>query len=221
MGLGNLLRQVGLERDAAAHYRRAMDLEPLGPTALRTLMVHLLYTGQSADAYVRLRRSWQTWPETFPWQRFETAALVGNPAEALAMISGPDPEIVLVMGTLSTDEQWRLFLEARIDPSSARIEAATRSIMSAVPANDDIRRTEFIEHLVILGRLDEAYALAMQLPPISNATGRSWFANYMAPFRRDPRFLAFARQQGLYAIWAHTDRWPDFCSTEKLPYRCR
>jgi hypothetical protein len=39
--------------------------------------------------------------------------------------------------------------------------------------------------------------------------------------RADPRFMPLMRDIGLLEYWRNTDRWPDFCENEDLPYDCR
>ena len=44
---------------------------------------------------------------------------------------------------------------------------------------------------------------------------------YMRSVRADPRFMPFAASLGLIDYWLESDRWPDFCASEKLPYDCK
>jgi hypothetical protein len=46
----------------------------------------------------------------------------------------------------------------------------------------------------------------MAMPSVVEEWGFIWFRDYMAPFRADPRFLDFARRQGLYDIWVRSKR---------------
>ncbi|HUL64632.1 MAG TPA: toll/interleukin-1 receptor domain-containing protein [Burkholderiaceae bacterium] len=47
------------------------------------------------------------------------------------------------------------------------------------------------------------------------------FMPHMRNVRADPRFMPLAARIGLVDYWLDTDQWPDFCTTEKLPYDCK
>ncbi len=44
---------------------------------------------------------------------------------------------------------------------------------------------------------------------------------HMRIVRADPRFMPLAVRLGLADYWLDTDQWPDFCTTDKLPYDCK
>ena len=50
---------------------------------------------------------------------------------------------------------------------------------------------------------------------------RYLFLPFMRDVRADSRFMPLAARIGLVDYWLETDKWPDFCVTEKLPYDCK
>lgn len=219
-GLMVKLGDVGINHEAASLGERAAALDPFAPIGTSNLAEFEAYSGRLAEAQRLLDQAKRYWPDEFytSWLRFEVAARVGDPAQALAMLDNFDnnPGYKPPRADL-----WRLFLQARREPSPAHVEQAARTFLTAAPALDTQGKIEMVQHLVQLGKRDEAYAISMAMPSVVEEWGFIWFRDYMAPFRADPRFLDFARRQGLYDIWVRSKRWPDFCDTDKLPYRCR
>jgi hypothetical protein len=97
---------------------------------------------------------------------------------------------------------------------------ASRRLLQLAQGADPSETIELIQDLAMLGRTDEAYALALRLPPVSGVFADVWFRNYLAPFRRDPRFPTLMKSRRVAAIWRESRLMPDFCSEEALPYRC-
>jgi tetratricopeptide (TPR) repeat protein len=212
------LANVGLTRDSIAHAERAAALDPFAPVGAKDLAESYAYNDRRSDAQRVLDQADRFWPDEFYTgrARFEIAARAGNAIGAKAMLDDPsrNPGYRPFRADL-----WRLFIEARIAPSN--IDRAARAMLAAEPRLSVQGRIEIVQHLVQLGRVDDAFAVAMRIPPVSADWGAAWFRDYMAPFRADPRFLRFAAQQGLLGLWARIRRWPDFCREPALPYPCR
>jgi hypothetical protein len=43
------------------------------------------------------------------------------------------------------------------------------------------------------------------------------FKPEFAPLRADPRFIALTERIGLMDYWRHTQKYPEFCSSERVP----
>ena len=213
------LGNVGRTRESIEHAERASALDPFAPVYASNLAEIYAYNGRVSDADRLLEQANQYWPDEYytSWTRFEVAARVGDATQAKAMLEDParNPGYRPQYAGL-----WRRFLDARIDRSPATIDQAARAMLAAEPQLSVHGRIEILQHLVQLGKIDDAFAVAMRIPPVSPEWGFLWFRDYMAPFRADPRFLPFAAKQGLLPLWSRTNRWPDFCRERGLRYRC-
>jgi DNA-binding winged helix-turn-helix (wHTH) protein/TolB-like protein len=217
--LGGMLYRVGLTGVAMRHLERAAALAPFSPTAVSNVARAYAFHGRPAQGLQELEQAGRYWPNDLWWrvEQAEIARRVGEPASARAMLDAPWLNL-----TATQKRRWRMVLTARENPSPANVAAATEAIRAAAAAHPSVdAQIDLIADLVQLGRIDDAFALAMRLPPVSNDYGVAWFDDFMAPFRADPRFLDFARRQGIYEVWVRSNRWPDFCSTEKLRYKCQ
>jgi TolB-like protein len=76
------------------------------------------------------------------------------------------------------------------------------------------------------GHADAAYrAIEKRYESYARNSFGNWrvnlFESYMRVVRADVRFMPLAQRLGLVEYWLDTDQWPDFCTTEKLPYDCK
>jgi len=217
--LGVDLSNMGMTRDATLHAERAAAVDPFAPIYAANLAEFYGFGGRLADSIRLLDQGSRSWPNEFytSWIRFEVAARVGDPAAAEAMLDDPtrNPGYSPQRAGL-----WRAFLEARKNPAPAQIDKTAAMLMLAEPTVDPQGRVEIIQDLVQLGRIDQAYAVALHPPAIPYAWNYIWFRDLMAPFRRDQRFLQFLKLQHYPPHWLGTGQMPDFCSEPKLAYRC-
>ncbi len=58
-------------------------------------------------------------------------------------------------------------------------------------------------------------------PHFANPWTRYLFYPRMRVLRADPRFMPLAARLGLVDYWLDAGQWPDFCTTEELPYDCK
>lgn len=210
------LASIGRVRDSLPLAERIARAEPMVPAAYSNLAEGYAYSGRLDAARKVLAQAYRRWPhDAFTGEpRFEIEARFGNPATATAMLNGQSS---LSRYSPRQRSAWLALIAART--SGNRAEASRRLLQLAQGA-DPGETIDLIQDLAMLGRTDEAYALALRLPPVSGAFADVWFRNYMAPFRRDPRFPALMKSRGVAAIWRESRLMPDFCSEEALPYRC-
>ncbi len=212
---------LGRIHDAAPFARRATEVSPFAPIYADNLAELLAYSDQLAEARKVLDHARERWAHEplSEVSRFEIEAQVGDATAAEAILDDPGAtlgyEPASVVG-------WRVLIAARKAGSPAARDRAAATIVAIAAKGSPFLRVEATEHLVQLGRLDDAFAIAVKLPPLFTPLQEIWFRNYMAPFRRDPRFMGIAARQGIAPIWIATGKWPDFCVEDSdLGYRCR
>ena len=212
---------IGRVHDAVPFARRAMEMSPFSPVYAGNLAEVLAYSDQLADARKVLDRARERWAHE-PFSevtRFEIEAQVGDPATAMAILDDPGSTLSYEPASVAG---WRALIAARTAGNAVARDRAAARIIAAAPTAPPFTRLEYAEHLVQLGRLDDAFAIAEALPPFATPVEGFWFRNYMAPFRRDPRFMRIAARQDIASIWITTGKWPDFCAEDtKLRYRCK
>ena len=123
----------------------------------------------------------------------------------------------------SPDEGMQLYLEARISPTPANIEAVLRYYRLQYE-KDPGESFRYIQALGTFGRFGEAYSVLLGNPeaiePFTR-DGEGLFRPYMRGILNDPRFMDVAFQSGMLTYWRKSGQWPDFCNDPKLPYDCR
>lgn len=232
VGLGN----IGMTGASTDHFAQAWALDPFAPIYASNLAEAYSFGDRIPDGARLLKDAGEFWPGEFytGWTRFEVAARVGDAAQAEAMLDNsamnPDTTQAQAMidhGTGNSgyaperQDLWRLFIAARMAPSPANVEKAKEALLAADgPKMSTQGKLEIVQDLVQIGKIDDAYAVAQRMGPVSEFWGFGWFRSYMAPFRADPRFLSLMEKQELLPLWKRTHRWPDFCHDPGLRYRC-
>ena len=114
----------------------------------------------------------------------------------------------------------RKMIEARIDPTAAKINEAIAALEARSSSNPKVVN-DVILSLGNFGRTDEVYRLLER--PASQTFIRSniLFRPDFAAVRADPRFMSVAARLGLVRYWKRTGFWPDFCTSERLRYDCK
>ena len=210
---GNIDMMNGEPRDG----EHAAELDPFSVINLANLAESYGFGGRLQEGLALLRKAREAYPDdpNIGEMRFELVARKGDPKRVLTVLDNPkaNPDYSFVF-----PELWRPFLEARINP--AKVDPSAFEIMNEAARSSNLGRAIAIQDLVQLGKLDDAYKLALALPPVSRFNGYLWFWDFMAPFRADPRFAQFAARQELTQVWATFDHLPDFCHQPDLRWKC-
>jgi DNA-binding winged helix-turn-helix (wHTH) protein/tetratricopeptide (TPR) repeat protein len=217
------LAMVGRSMEAVTSQRRAVQLDPLSAKAQSRLVNYLAYAGNFEGARRELARLERIWPESAALRnsRYRIALRYGDPREALAILdqdetTGEDGQRPVWFGQ-------RAFMQARMNPSSANIEAALRHLRETYQRRRLVL-TFYLQELGTFGKLEEAYAVTegadSDLSEVREGS-EVLFRPELRAFRHDRRFMHFTKRIGLLKFWRSTNRWPDFCDDPDLPYNCK
>jgi DNA-binding SARP family transcriptional activator/TolB-like protein len=213
------LASVGRLHEALVFTRQSVASDPLSAGKAANLIEHLAYDGRIGEAQTLLGKAERLWPRAPDvWgARLSFATRFGDPADALAMLNDPQAPNWMSPRHLL---MWKSVLTALHLPSPANVDAAIAIIMENAKGDSDSNRAQLVQQLIILGHLDDAFALAERSDRKVWDGEDIWFRVYTAPFRADPRFMPLAYRQGLVDIWMKTGKWPDFCLDKSPPYDC-
>ena len=213
-----ILMHLGRLNEALESAKRAVTLEPLSPTYIEGYVLALAYAGQMKSARRELEKAEQDWPHSKAIAEIRSFFDMrwGDPANALKLQRLGEAK--------ATDEGMQLFLQARINPTPANIDAVLRyyrRLFEKYPDSSPL----YIQALGTFGRFDEVYRVLLGRP---EATSEYDHYDYDFPFRphmrpmlADPRFMDVAHRTGLLTAWRKSGDWPDFCDDPKLPYDCQ
>ena len=211
------LQRVGRMTDAVADAGRAAQLDPLSPALADDYASVLAYSGQVDAAYTQLQKAETIWPAASNLRnaRFRLDLRFGDPKEAASMLRSG-------IGAVVFDPAMESFLEARIDPTPAKIQKAIdaeRAQMALEPRYI----SGLLQALGQFGRKDEAIDVMLNYkrPDASGYNADAFFRPAMREVWRDPRSIGAAAHLGLLSYWMKSGRWPDFCADPTLPYDCR
>jgi TolB-like protein len=223
---------IDLVLDSAGYLDRALPLSReavrLAPSNIGTrisLATQLTLLGRTAEAEQATAMALDLAriagiPETvipLPQLRADHLARAGRFAEAAQLLKTSIQPAMRSAGAESLIDE---IFAARADPSKA--PAALRSIDSFVQrvgmkSIDNVLGKDLLNMQVFLGGVDQAYRFANSMVDEfaqDGVIGMAWAGIWvpdMAPFRRDPRFHAFASRLNLPEIWrVHGP--PDGCS---------
>lgn len=217
MHLSVVLANLGLSAEALRETEAAEKLDPFSRLNQANLAEAYAFNGRLPLALKVLADARQNLPGEFYTSllRFEIAARMNDPVAAQAALDDPaaHPDY-----RFEFPEVWRPFLTARLAPD--QIAGSTAQIAAAVQNLPDRAKVLAVRNLVQLGQIDAAYRIAQTLPPMAEHYGFSWFSDFMAPFRADPRFAQFVRQQRLPTVWGKLERLPDFCAEPTMRWKC-
>jgi len=218
---GDELMRIGRMTDSVENARHAVALEPHDPEARNSLITALAYAGRIQAARGELEAAERIWPDsrTIREVRFRFDLRYGDPRNALRMLDNPRDE---GSSRDRSSEMARPFLRARIDPSSANVEAAIRAY-SDRPLRDRVDSYTHLQTLGHFGRVEEAYRLlaGRGMSYLSRDGPEILFRPQMRPIRHDRRFMILMHRAGLLRYWQSSGAWPDFCADRDLPYDCR
>ena len=216
MHLSEALQSVGRMSDSLQAAQRGVELEPGTPYTRSQYILALVYSGEFSKAKAEIADARKKWPNdsAIDLADFGYQSRYGDARAALELL----PRI-----TDSSDAdmaRYRKVLEARLDPAPAKIDQAIAALTEQ-PSNNQATRNNLLRTLGNFGRVDQVYQL-LEDPAFQPFTDRQiLFRPDFAKVRADPRFMAVAARLGLVRYWRQTGYWPDFCTSERLPYDCK
>jgi DNA-binding SARP family transcriptional activator/TolB-like protein len=213
------LLDVGRLKEGAIYAQRGVQNDPFNRWGLMALIACTAFGSPGENVDDQMATAHRYWPEDgmFDQVAFRIAARQGDPTKALAMIDRPG----VVSDGDADHEIWRAFLQARVEKTAASRAKAVALLRNDLRSTSNSNQlTRDAANLTVLGENDLAFE-AMDRIGDQEADTALYFDNFMAPLRADPHFIAFARRQGLVALWQRTNQWPDFCQQPGIPYDCR
>jgi len=208
---------VGRMNEAVVQAEKAVQADPLSPTARDNLIGALTYAGKTDVALAELARAERLWPgaSSVTAARFRVHMRYGDPNEAMRLIQSGE---VPTSGTPYVES----FVKARVDPATANIDRAVQEARSFYD-----RQPTTIYHLAqvlgTFGREDELFPILLNwhYPDKVSYVVDALFRPSLRNVRRDPRMIAIAKRLGLLEYWRNSGNWPDFCFEPDLPYDCK
>ncbi len=212
---GELLAFVGRTRDAVNDRRLAVRADPISSRLRGFYINSLADAGQLDAAVAELQAAERLWPDSSSLAGAKLAFHFndGNPRIALELIRSGNFEVDWARG--------ESFLQARIDPTPAKIERALGDARAFYQEDPDYLGF-YVRTLSTFDRDDKLLDLLMSAPLeqarfITSLT----FRPATRKFWHDPRALAYAKQVGLLQYWQNSGKWPDFCGDTDLAYDCK
>ena len=210
------LQDVGQLNAGVAHSRHAVRLDPLSPAVRDGYITALGVAGAAQAARAELREAERLWPgaTSLLYSRYRHHLRWGDPREALRLMDSGS-----VMGLES--KLHRPFLEARIDPSPAKVEKTVEQARK-VFRDDPAAMDGYMQTLAEFDRKEEIFRVLLNAPPavVQRVIG-VLFRPAFSEVYHDPRFMRAASRIGLVHYWRRTGKWPDFCYAPDLRYDCR
>src|SRR5436305_11708419 len=122
------------------------------------------------------------------------------------------------MAPIGSNPAQEIFVEARIDPTPQKIEAALDA-ERRINRQQPIFIASLVQALAYFGRKDEAIDLLLHYPggEMVGYNDEVLFRPMMRELWRDPRSIAAAAHLGLLHYWKSSGNWPDFCFDPTLP----
>jgi TolB-like protein len=218
MDYAALLSRFGRIDESRSEFERAAGLMQLSrdPTASHAILVAAF--GNVAQGRQELidfeQRTGVRVDEDLFWLEY----WYGDPHAAKAYAHGGHiPDLVLPGYTGGVPRCRDALLDARIrraPMSQARFDAVCTHATPDLPAAFEAERGDVDAAFRELNYWAGWYFRNWQL-------SQSLFLPYMRSVRADPRFMPFAARIRLVDYWLDSGHWPDFCTTEKLPYDCK
>lgn len=202
------LMSVGRTSDSVAAANRAIELDPLSTHARQNNILILAYAGEFSQAQADLADARKKWPNDgeIDLADFGVNLRYGDPRRAEQLMARvlnlSDAQLV----------PYRKIVEARLDPTSAKIEDAIK---------EQPDHNKELLALGLFGKVNETYQLLNDLAFQPSLDPSALFRPEFAPVRADPRFMEVAARLGLVRYWQESGDWPDFCAGERLKYDCK
>jgi len=216
MHLSDAFLSVGRMSDAVQAAQRGVELEPNTPFTRSQYILALVYAGALSKAKADIadaRKKWPNDPE-IDFADFSYRLRYGDPRSALDLL----PKI----GELSDADMapTRKLIAARLDPTPAKIDDAIAALNAHWGGNPRTRNNVF-RALGTFDRVDEVYRLLDDPTFLPFAETNVLFRPDFVTVRADPRFMQIAARLGLVGYWRGSGYWPDFCTSERLRYKCK
>ena len=216
MHLSNQLISVGRMSDAVQAGQRGIELEPSSPFTRSQYIQALIYSGRFSRAKADIAEARKRWPNDpaidFAENGFQLR--YGDPRAALQLIPRISDQ------SDAATAPYRQLIEARLDPTPAKIDSAIAAFTASAP-NDPRGRNPILIALAGFGRVEDAYQLLEDRTFQPHIEIDTLYMPEFAKIRADPRFMQVAARLGLVRYWRQTGYWPDFCASEKLKYDCK
>ena len=205
---------VGRLQQSVDYARRAVQADPLSPSVRTSLIGALARAGEVEAAKDALKEAELLWPgaSSLIDMRFTLMARHGDPREALAMLRSGKVQRKFVSPAMES------LLEARIDPSAARVDRAVqeaRAVSKRYPGNYSDTLAEF-------RRKDELITFLFEYDPGAGFGLVQVFDARYGFLHNDARFMAIMKKWGSqFDYWRKSGNWPDFCFKPGIRYDCK
>lgn len=215
MHLSNQLLSVGRLADSVQAAQRGVELEPVSPYSKAQYILALVYAGEFSKAKAEIANAQKKWPDdqSIAAADFTLQLSYGDPhaaADLLPKMDMSDAELA----------RYRTLITARLDPTPENIDKAVAAFAPQA-SSDPSARNRVLLALGNFGRVDQVYQLLEDPSFQPFVELDDLFRPTFAGVRADPRFMQAAARLGLVRYWRQTGYWPDFCTSEKLPYDCK
>lgn len=215
------LAALGRMNEAVAAAESARNLKPLSPIYHSAYISSLAYAGRTGPAFEELRKAEAIWPESTVLSdaRYRLELRYGDPKSALHLLQERGAGD---LRPVPMDTAWKSFIEARMDPTPGRKNAALKAFRER-HRRDPADVPGFIQALGTFGHVDEAFEATRPAESVDSLIPNTdmLFRPNMHSVRSDPRFIELAHRLGLLTYWRKSRVWPDFCGEPRLPYDCR
>jgi tetratricopeptide (TPR) repeat protein len=208
------LTEVGRFDDSISLARRALQSQPFLARAQQALVDALTYSGKFDAARQELARAEIMFPGATNLRdaRFRLNLRYGSAEEALKELqSGEAPPFAGVDA----------FLNARIDPTPASIEAALTAARQALDETAGGTVANYVQLLAQFRGPDDVFDFLLKWPTNRLNFIGVLFRPQFRDFWHDPRSMQLAARYGFVEYWRGSGHWPDFCSWPDLPYDCK
>ena len=215
MHLSDEFMSVGRLSDSVQAAQRGVELEPSTPYTRSQYISALVHSGQFSKANADIAEARRKWPNdpVIDYADFSLQLRYGDPRAALALL----PRIV---DTDADMVPYRKAIAARLDPTPAKIDDSIAAF-NARWSNDPSTRNKVLSVLGTFRKVDKVYQM-LEDTAFQRLVDRGiLFTPDFAAVRADPRFIQIAARLGLVRYWQQTGYWPDFCTSERLPYDCK
>lgn len=204
------LSRVGRMDDARADADAAATIDSLSPSTRANLIFALVFAGQVDRARIELASAKRIWPDSSNLREAEYE---------IELRYGADFEkISREMGYIGPG--FQIYKKAREHPS----ESTIGPYMAFMRKPENKGRMAFaLQGLGEVNRPNEFYQLLAEADDggMLSSDASLLFRPWMAPIRRDPRFMVLAKRLGLVDYWQKSGQWPDFCADAQLRYDCK